>query len=181
MEINKAKAEFDQTVAHLKNDLMQIQTGRATTELLEEIRVEAYGTSSPLQNLANISVTDAKTLVVQAWDKTILETIGKAITAANLGFSVSTEGELVRVRIPDLTEERRRDYVKVMKERVESSRQQVRGVRQKFMQEIEKEQESGGSEDLAKRLKEEVEKLVKTANEQIEELKDKKEKELMTI
>ena len=124
---------------------------------------------------------DAKTIAIQPWDKTILENINKGISSANLGFSSIMEGDRVLVKIPDLTEERRMEYVKIMKERIEDGRVSVRQVRQKFMQTIDEQQKSGMSEDEADRLREEGEKIVKDANAQIEVIKDEKEKDLLTI
>lgn len=182
MNLDKAKAEFDEAIEHLKEDMSQIQTGRATTELVEEIMVTAYETQSPLQNLANIGVADSKTITIQPWDKTILDAISKAISEEELGLSVSSEGDIVRVMMPDLTEERRKDYVKLMKERSESTRQQIRAIRQTYMQDIESQVKEGTlPADNGKRFKEEVEKYVKSANEQVESLRESKEKDLMTM
>ena len=181
MDINQFKEDIIKCVEHVKEDLSQIRTGRATTELVEDILVNAYETQSPVKNLASISVMDAKTIAIQPWDKTILENINKGISSANLGFSSIMEGDRVLVKIPDLTEERRMEYVKIMKERIEDGRVSVRQVRQKFMQTIDEQQKSGMSEDEADRLREEGEKIVKDANAQIEVIKDEKEKDLLTI
>ena len=181
MDINQFKEDITKSVEHVKEDLSQIRTGRATTELVEDILVNAYETQSPVKNLASISVMDAKTIAIQPWDKTILENINKGISSANLGFSSIMEGDRVLVKIPDLTEERRQEYVKIMKERIEDGRVSVRQVRQKFMQTIDEQQKSGMSEDEADRLREEGEKIVKDANAQIEVIKDEKEKDLLTI
>ena len=181
MDINQFKEDITKSVEHVKEDLSQIRTGRATTELVEDILVNAYETQSPVKNLASISVMDAKTIAIQPWDKTILENINKGISSANLGFSSIMEGDRVLVKIPDLTEERRMEYVKIMKERIEDGRVSVRQVRQKFMQTIDEQQKSGMSEDEADRLREEGEKIVKDANAEIEVIKDEKEKDLLTI
>ena len=181
MDINQFKEDITKSVEHVKEDLSQIRTGRATTELVEDILVNAYEIQSPVKNLASISVMDAKTIAIQPLDKTILENINKGISSANLGFSSIMEGDRVLVKIPDLTEERRQEYVKIMKERIEDGRVSVRQVRQKFMQTIDEQQKSGMSEDEADRLREEGEKIVKDANAQIEVIKDEKEKDLLTI
>lgn len=181
MDLNQFKIDIAKCIEHVKEDLSQIRTGRATPELVEEVIVNAYESQSPIKNLASISSIDAKTLNIQPWDKTILENISKAISAANLGFSPIMEGDRVIVKIPDLTEERRQEYVKIMKERIEDGRIAVRQVRQKFMQSIDEEQKGGLSEDEADRLRTEGEKVVKDANENIETIKEDKEKELLTI
>lgn len=181
MDINIFKTDISKCVDHVKEDLSQIRTGRATPELVEEILVNAYGSQSPVKNLASISVIDAKTINIQPWDKSILEEINKGVSAANLGFSPILEGDRVIVKIPDLTEERRQEYVKIMKERIEDGRVAVRQVRQKFMQGIDEEQKGGLSEDQADMQRDEAEKIVKDANEQIENIKNQKEQELLTI
>lgn len=181
MDINTFKTDISKCVEHVKEDLSQIRTGRATPELVEEVLVNAYGTQSPVKNLASISVIDAKTINIQPWDKSILEEINKGVSNANLGFSPIMEGDRVIVKIPDLTEERRQEYVKIMKERIEDGRIAVRQVRQKYMQGIDEAQKGGLSEDQADMKREEAEKVVKDANEQIENIKNQKEEELLTI
>lgn len=181
MDIDIFQSDLDKCIDNLVEDLSQIRTGRATPELIQDILVNAYETKAPLKNYATINVTDNRSLVVIPWDKGIVDNISKGISAANLGFSPVSEGDHVRVTIPDLTEERRVEYVKVMKERIEDARIAVRQVRQKFMQEIDDEQKDGFPEDQADRLREEGEKMVKESNGKIEELKEKKEEELMTI
>lgn len=181
MDIGIFKADIEKCITHMKEDLSQIRTGRATPELVEEVLISAYETSSPLKNLATISIVDAKTINIQPWDKTILENIAKGISSANLGFSPITEGDRVLVKLPDLTEERRQEYVKVMKERTEDGRVAVRQVRQRYMKEIDDAQKEGLSEDDADRLRGEVEKEVKEANQQIEDVRNSKEEELLTI
>jgi len=181
MDLDRFQGSLQKCLDHLHEDLASIHTGRAAPELVESVLVKAYEVTSPLKSVANISISDAKSLVIQPWDKSILENILKAITDSNLGFLPSIEGEIVRVKIPDLTEERRKEFVKVMKERVEEARISVRNVRQEFMKEIDSNVSSGLSEDEGKRMKNEVEKRVKEMNEEIENTRDKKEKELMTI
>ncbi|KKR06357.1 MAG: Ribosome-recycling factor [candidate division WS6 bacterium GW2011_GWF2_39_15] len=181
MDLKDFQLSLDKCIEHLLNDMSQIHTGRATPELIEEVKVNAYGAVSPMKALANISISDAKSLLVQPWDKSILEAIEKGINASNLGFLPSIEGEYVRVKIPDLTEERRKEFVRIMKERVEACRVSIRNVRQEFMQETDMMIESGMSEDEGKRSKEEAEKMVKAANEKVEEMREKKESELMTV
>ncbi len=181
MDIDIFKTDLEKCVENLVEDLAQIRTGRATPELIQDILINAYQTEAPLKNYATINVADNRSLLVIPWDKSIIDNISKGISSANLGFNPVSEGDHVRVSIPDLTQERRVEYVKVMKERVEDARIAVRQVRQKFMQEIDEQQKDGFSEDQADRLREEGEKLVKENNTKIEEIKDKKEEELLTI
>lgn len=181
MDTDIFKTDLEKCVENLVEDLAQIRTGRATPELIQDILINAYQTEAPLKNYATINVADNRSLLVIPWDKSIIDNISKGISSANLGFNPVSEGDHVRVSIPDLTQERRVEYVKVMKERVEDARIAVRQVRQKFMQEIDEQQKDGFSEDQADRLREEGEKLVKENNTKIEEIKDKKEEELLTI
>ena len=181
MDIDIFKTDLDKCVDNLTEDLAQIRTGRATPELIQDVLINAYQTEAPLKNYATINVADNRSLIVIPWDKSIMDNISKGISSANLGFNPVSEGDHVRVMIPDLTQERRVEYVKVMKERVEDARIALRQVRQKFMQDIDEQQKQGFSEDQADMLREEGEKLVKESNVKIEEIKDKKEEELMSI
>lgn len=181
MDTEEFRVDFEKCIEALKEDLSQIRTGRATPELVEDIPVEAYNTTAPLKNYANITVADAKSIVITPWDKSIIDNIAKALSDSNMGFSAIVEGDHVRVMMPDLTEERRKEYVKVMKDRVEDARVAVRNVRQKYMKEIDEFEESGASQDSADRLREILEKMVKEYNEKIEEIREKKRKDLMTI
>ncbi len=181
MDLDTFKVDIQKCVDNLVEDLSQIRTGRATPELVQDISVKAYGTEAPLKNYANVNASDTRSLLVIPWDKSIVDNIVSSISGANLGFGASSEGDHIRVTIPELTEERRRDYVKVMKDRVEDARIAVRQVRQKFMKDIDESLGSGFSEDDAERLRAEAEKVVKDANTKIEELKDTKEKDLLTF
>lgn len=181
MDIDLFKKDIEKCVVHLKEDLSQIRTGRANPELVEDVTVDAYGAVTPIKNIATISVVDAKTINIQPWDKSIIDNLAHGLEDANLGFSIITEGDRVLVKLPDLTEERRKEYVKIMKERVEDGRVAVRQVRQKYMKEIDEAQKDGFSEDQADRLRDEIEKIVKETNDRIEEIRKEKEKELTTI
>jgi ribosome recycling factor len=181
MDTDSFQLDLEKCIDALQEDLSQIRTGRATPELVEDILVEAYGTNAPLKSYANITISDAKSMVIAPWDKSIIDNIAKALSESNKGFSAVNEGDQVRVVLPDLTEERRKEYVKLMKDRVEDARVAVRNVRQEYMQEIDKLEEEGMSEDDADRVRDILEKMVKEYNEKIEEIKDKKEESLMTI
>lgn len=181
MDIDLFKKDIEKCVVHLKEDLSQIRTGRANPELVEDVMVDAYGAVTPIKNIATISVVDAKTINIQPWDKSIVDNLAHGLEDANLGFSIITEGDRVLVKLPDLTEERRKEYVKIMKERIEDGRVAVRQVRQKYMKEIDEAQKDGFSEDQADRLRDEIEKIVKETNDRIEEIRKEKEKELTTI
>jgi len=181
MDIELFKKDIEKCIDHLKEDLSQIRTGRANPELVEDVTADAYGAPTPIKNIATISVIDAKTINIQPWDKSIVDNLARGLEDANLGFSIIAEGDRVLVKLPDLTEERRKEYVKIMKERVEDGRIAVRQVRQKYMKEIDEAQKEGFSEDQADRLRDEIERIVKETNDRIEEIRKEKEKELTTI
>jgi ribosome recycling factor len=181
MDIDLFKSDIQKCLEHIKDELSQIRTGRATPELVEGIMVNAYESMSPIKNFATINAIDPKTIVINPWDKGIVDNIVKGITSANMGFSAMKEGDRILVKIPDLTEERRKEYVKVMAEKIENGRIAVRQIRQKYMQELDELQKSGSSEDEIKRARDEIEKIVKESNEEIENIRDTKEKELLTI
>ncbi len=181
MDTKVFKKDVEKCIEYLKEDLSQIRVGRATPDLVDEVMVDAYNTTSPLKNLSTITVVDAKTINIEPWDKTILEDVGRGLENAKLGFSIIMEGNRVLVKLPELTEERRKEYVKVMKERVEDARVAVRQVRQKYMKEMDELENDGLSEDQADRVRDEIEKSVKETNERIEKIREEKEKELLTI
>ncbi len=181
VNIDELRKKLDEVISFLENEFTQIRTGRASAELIESVLVEAYGSQMELKGVATISVSDVKTLLVEPWDKGLVDSIAKALSTTNLGLSAVIEGKAVRVTVPDMTEERRKMYVKIISEKVEQARQSVRQIRQKFMKEIENDVKNGMSEDAGKRLKDEVEKIVKEYNNRIEELHDKKVDDLMTI
>lgn len=175
------KKDIQKVIDSMVEDFARIRTGRASPELIEHVKVNAYGTDMVLKSIATISVSDVKSLLIQPWDKNLVEHVVKALISSDLGLSSVAEGDAVRVTVPDLNEERRKEYVKVMKERAELARVGVRNVRQKAMQEADSMKDAGTSEDDIDRQKEEIEKEVKSANEKIAELRDAKEKELMTV
>ncbi len=180
-DINNFQKELEACLEHLNTDLSQIHTGRATPELIEDIKVTAYGTLMPMKSVGNITVSDSRTLAVAPWDKSLVEAIVKGISASNLGFQPSSEGDIVRIKVPEMTEERRLGFVKIMKEKIEHARISVRNVRQEAMQNLDKLQSGGMSQDECKRHKEEIEKRVKAMNESLADAGEVKEKELLTI
>ncbi len=177
MDLKNFKQEIEKIIESMVEDFGRIRTGRAVPELIENFKVEVYGAEMPLKSIATISVSDSRSLVVQPWDKSSIESVAKSLSSSDLGLSSSVEGDNVRVTVPSLTEERRQEYVKVMKDRSELARVAVRNVRQKAIKDI----PEGISEDEIDRIKDEIEKEVKQANDKIADLKDKKETDLMTV
>ncbi len=179
--MNDLQKQLDKTLSHLADEFSQIRTGRATAELIEPVKVEAYGTTNQLKALGNITVGDAKTLNVQVWDKTIIPDIEKGIGAANLGLSCSSDGDIIRVKVPDLTTERRHEFVKVAKDRTEVAKHGIRNTRHKFLKDIDQAVKDGMAESEGKRQKEVVEKAVKEANGKLAEMLAEKEKDILAI
>jgi len=176
------KEKFDKAIEHLKSDITSLRTGRATPALVEDIVVEAYGTKQPVKSLASISVQDAKTLVVEPWDKSILQQIDVAISRSQLGINPVNDGKLIRLPLPDLTQERRMELIKVLSQKLEQARIAVRKIREEMRDDIDKaEKIKEISEDEKFKLQEELDKKVKDYNEEIKTIGEDKEKEINTI
>lgn len=181
MDISTFKSELQSVLKHTSDELAKIRSNRVDPAMIYGIRVTAYGAESNIRNVANVFVNDAKTLVIQPWDKSLISQIYKDIQASDLGASYSQEGDKIRMVFPDLTEERRKEIVKLMNKSIEESRISIRSVRQKYMKDIDDGKKTGLSEDSARRMQEEGESAVKDANGQLEEMRENKEKELMTV
>lgn len=177
------KEEFENGIQHLKRELVGLRTGRATPALVEDVSVDAYGTRQPLKTLASISVTDAKTLTIEPWDKSILLNVETAIRSAQqLGLNPVNDGKLIRLPLPELTQERRQELVKVLFQKLEQGRIAIRQVREEARKMIEEAEEAGdiGEDEKFNQL-EALEKMVKEFNERIKEIGEEKEKEIQTI
>jgi ribosome recycling factor len=182
-DIKKDAVErMQKCVASFRNELKRLRTGRAHTSLLEHIRVEYYGSEVPLQQVANVAVEDARTLTVTPWEKPMVQVIEKAIMKSDLGLMPATAGMVIRVPMPPLTEERRRDLTKVVRHEAENARVAVRNVRRDVMNELrEMLREKLLSQDDEKRAHEEVQKLTDRHVAEIDQVLAEKEKELMQI
>lgn len=165
-------------VDHLEHELTKVRASRATPSMVEGVRVEAYGTQMPLNQVANINTPDARTLMIQPWDKKMIDAIEKAIQAANLGFNPGNNGDAVIINVPMLTEERRKELVKAAHKEGEHAKVGIRGARQKAMEAI---KASKMPEDLAKDAQEQVEKLTGIYNKKVDALIEAKEKDIMKV
>ncbi|MCO6484111.1 MAG: ribosome recycling factor [Flavobacteriales bacterium] len=168
-------------VEHLDKELVKIRAGRANPSMLDGIRVEYYGSEVPLGQVSNVNTPDARTIIIQPWEKKMIDPIEKAIMAANLGFNPSNNGEHVIIAVPMLTEERRKELVKMAGREGEHARVSIRGARQKAMEGIKKAQKDGLPEDAAKSAEAEVEKITGIYNKKVDALIAQKEKEIMTV
>ena len=169
-------------VQAFRNDLKKLRTGRAHPSLVEHLRVEYYGNDVPLNQVSNISVEDARTLVVSPWEKGMVQVIEKAIMKSDLGLMPATAGQVIRIPLPPLTEERRREMTKVVRHEAENARVAVRNVRRDVMNELkEMLKEKLLSQDDEKRAHEEVQKLTDRHVAEIDQVLAEKEKELMQV
>ena len=177
-----AVERMQKCVVAFRNELKRLRTGRAHPSLLEHIRVEYYGNEVPLNQVANIALEDARTITVTPWEKTMVQVIEKAIMKSDLGLMPNTAGTVIRVPMPPLTEERRRDLAKVVRHEAENARVAVRNVRRDVMTEIKDMlKEKLLSQDDERRAQDEVQKLTDKHVADIEQVLAEKEKELMQI
>jgi len=169
-------------VAALKNELKKLRTGRASTSLLDQVRVDYYGSEVPLQQVANVAVEDSRTLTVVPWEKQMVPAIEKAIMKSDLGLNPATAGTVIRVPLPALTEERRRDLSKVVRHEGENAKVAIRNVRRDVMHELkEMLKEKLVSEDVDRKAQEEVQKLTDKHVAEVDQVVAEKEKELMQV
>lgn len=180
--LNQAESKMKKTVEALRNHLGSIRTGRAAPALVEHLHVEYYGTEMPLNQLANISVPEARSLVIQPWDKGAIKAIEKAIQNSDLGLTPNNDGQVIRLSIPTLTEQRRKDLVKLVKKEVEEQKVSLRNLRRDGLSELKKlEGDKQISEDEHKRAQEQLEQLVGQYIKQLEQLGHTKEQEVLEV
>jgi len=177
-----AIARMTKCVQQFQADLKKLRTGRAHPSLVENLKVDYYGTESPLSQLANISVEDARTLVISPWDKSAVQSIEKAIYKSDLGLTPNTAGAVIRVPLPPLTEERRRDITKVLRGDAEGARVAVRNVRRDVLQDVKEAlKEKMISQDEEKKAQEDIQKLTDKHVADIDAALAVKEKEVMQV
>ncbi|MEZ5016592.1 MAG: ribosome recycling factor [Flavipsychrobacter sp.] len=168
-------------IDHLEQELGKIRAGKATPQILDGIMVDYYGTATPLNQVANITIPDARTLSLQPWEKTMLQPIEKAIIASNIGLNPQNDGDFIRLYLPPLTEERRKELVKRVNAEGEQAKISIRSVRRDSIESIKKEQKDGLSEDAAKEAEGRVQGLTDKYIAIIDERCKEKDKEIMTI
>jgi ribosome recycling factor len=178
----QAEEKMGKTVVALKEEFKTLRTGRASAALFDRITVAAYGQATPLGQLATVSVPEARLVVIQPWDRSLLTDIEKAIQKSDLSVNPSNDGKNIRIAIPPLTEERRRDLVKVAKNMAEQSRVAIRNVRRDINEDTKKRQKASEiSEDEAKRFTDEVQKVTDKSIESVNRLLEEKEKEILEV
>jgi ribosome recycling factor len=180
-QLEMTSALMDDSIEHLTEELVKIRAGRASPAMVSGLRVAYYGTETPLPQVANITVADARSLIIQPWDKNMLQPIEKAIFEANMGVTPQNDGEIVRINIPPLTEERRRDLVKQVKSFGEDAKVSIRNVRRDAIEAIRKAVKDGYPEDAGKRGEDQVQRLTDEHTKRVEQAVEAKEKDIMTI
>jgi len=175
------KERMEKAIEHLDNELIRIRAGKANVHILDGILVDYYGTPTPLNQVSNISTPDAKTIMIQPWEKTMIDPIEKALMNSSVGITPANNGEVIRLGIPQLTEERRRDLVKQVKSEGENARVSVRNSRREANDEYKQMQKDGLSEDEAKDAEAEIQKLTNEFSEKVDKIVEAKEEDIMTI
>ncbi|MDD5693290.1 MAG: ribosome recycling factor [Patescibacteria group bacterium] len=180
--IKELSPRLAKAIEFFESELANIHTGRASANMVDSIMVEAYGTKQAIKQVANIMIPEPRQILIQPWDKTITGQIENAIRNSNLGFSPVNTGDAVRVTIPELTEERRKDFIKLAREKTEEARVSIRNSRSEAWSAVKKAKNDGEiGEDEMYRGEHVIQTEIDTYNKQVEELSDKKEKELMEI
>jgi len=180
--ISEHNEEFEKAIEHFKSEISALRTGRATPALVEDICVEVYGSKMEIKGVASISTPDAKTIIIDPWDKSNLKEIEKAISEADIGMSPVIDQTIIRLSMPQMTEENRKDMVKILKQKMEQARTSIRLAREKVREKILKAEEVGEiREDDRFRLQEELDKRVAELNKEIGKIVEDKEKEIMTV
>jgi len=179
--LDHCKEKMDLTISHLEKELLHIRAGKSNPAMVDAVTVDYYGSMVPLSQVANISTPDPRTIAIQPWEKKMIPVIEKAIMAANLGFNPDNNGEVIRINIPPLTEERRKNLVKQANKEGEIARVSIRTTRKESNEMLKKLQKNALPEDMEKDAKEKVQKLTDDFVKKIDTLVATKEKDIMTI
>jgi ribosome recycling factor len=181
MQVEHANESMSKAIAHLEAELLKIRAGRANPLMFDGLTVDYYGTPTPISQVGNITVADARTLTIQPWEKNMLQPIERSIIAANLGVTPQNDGAIIRIFLPPLTEERRKEIVKKVHAEGEHSRVAIRNIRREAIEHIKKLQKQGVSEDLAGDAETEVQEMTNKFIAMVEKHLASKEKEIMSI
>ncbi|HCN85261.1 MAG TPA: ribosome recycling factor [Sphingobacteriaceae bacterium] len=180
-QLDDAKVNMDKAIEHCDNEVAKIRAGKAMPSMLDGIMVEYYGNPTPLSQVGTVNTPDARTIVVQPWEKNLLHAIEKAIIDSNVGLNPQNDGSIIRLNVPPLTEERRRDLVKRVKEEAEKGRIAIRNIRKDANEKIKKLKSDGVSEDEIKVGETEVQKLTDGNIIRVDKISEVKEKDIMTV
>jgi ribosome recycling factor len=179
--LDETNDQMNKSIQHLEKELHKLRTGKASPQMLEGIRINYYGVMTPIDQTANITTPDARQIIVQPWDKSILNDIDKAIMAANLGLNPKNEGEVLRIIVPPLTEERRRELVKKAKTEAENAKVSIRNIRRSSNDLAKDLEDEGVPEDEVKKLQDDIQKLTDKYIELVDRIVGQKEKDIMTV
>ncbi len=179
--LDEAKSLMGKAIEHTQSELQKIRAGKASPSMLDGVHVDYYGAPTPLNQVASINTPDARTLLIKPWEKTLVQEIERAIINSDLGFAPQNDGENIRINIPPLSEDRRHQLVKQVKQECEHGKVSIRTIRKDTNDSIKKLQNEGVSEDLVKDGEAEVQKLTDQFSNQIDEVFKVKEHELMTV
>lgn len=178
---DSAKEHMDRTIMHYERALAKVRAGRANPSMLDEIRVEYYGNHVPLSQVSNVTTPDARTITIQPWERNMIGVIEKSILNSGLGFNPSNNGDIVIINVPALTEDRRRDLVKMARAEAEDSRVGIRAARKEANDELKKMDHSGVSEDVIKDHEAQIQELTNNYIKNIDAYLERKEREIMTV
>ncbi len=179
--LDVCKEKMESAVKHLENELVHIRAGKASPRMLDGVMVDYYGSMTPLNQVSNLSTPDARTIAVQPWEKAMIAPIEKAIMTANLGFNPENNGEIIRINVPPLTEERRRDLTKQVGQEGENAKVSIRNARKDANDSLKKLLKDGLSEDLEKDAEHEVQELTNGFGKEVDKHLEDKNKEILTI
>lgn len=179
--IEHAKQLMDKAIVHLEAELLKIRTGKANPAMVDSVMVEYYGSMVPLNQIANVTTPDARTLVIQPWEKNKLQDVERAIINSNLGLNPQNDGEMIRISVPPLTEERRKEMVKMAKNQGEDSKVSIRNARRDANEMVKKAQKDGLPEDEAKATEAVIQNLTNDYIAKIDAHVARKEKEILTV
>ena len=180
--ITREEARMDKTIESLKHEFANVRTGRAHTSLLDSVMVDYYGAPTPVNQVANVSAPDPRMILIAPWDKTMIGAIEKAILTSDLGLNPNNDGDSIRLAIPQLTEDRRKELVKVVSKKAEDAKVAIRNIRRDANDAIKKEEKAKTiTEDVSKDGQDQVQKLTDKKIKLIDELRDTKEKDVMSV
>jgi ribosome recycling factor len=179
--IEEIKENMQHALSHLDREFHKIRAGKSTPQMLEGVKVDYYGTLTPIEQISNINTPDARQIVVQPYEKAMLGPIDKAILAANLGFNPQSNGEILRITVPALSEERRKDMVKRAKHEAENARVTVRNIRRSAIEECKKLEKKGMPEDEVMILEKDVQNITDQYIVKVDKMLEAKEKDIMTV
>jgi ribosome recycling factor len=179
--IEEAKEGMHNAVLHLEKELQKVRAGKASPQMLEGVKIDYYGAMTPIDQTANVSTPDARQIIVQPWDKSVLGLIEKAILAANLGFNPKNEGEILRIVVPALTEERRKDLVRKAKAEAENAKISIRNIRRIANETAKQLKKDGVPEDEVDKLETDIQKLTDEHIIKVDKILEGKEKDILTV